>query len=214
MPNQVEVQQNRVFQACHNASYIRGEFHHEPYIMELVKKKGSQVADIITPLLEMFHLIEKETKSIFSFTEDFNFKQRHFEPGVYLKTKEILNGVETFDGLAIVDIPSGSFRSIVIDSGGGIASSKHTIEQFKELKGRYLIPFYFDGIYVHPHCYTYFFIENDIKRVMPLEAYDSSKVGNEQNMGLHWVEEAIEYGNLHFGFEVETPDTETIIEKV
>ncbi|WEI02536.1 hypothetical protein PYR78_00080 (plasmid) [Acinetobacter johnsonii] len=49
---------------------------------------------------------------------------------------------------------------------------------------------------------------------MPLEAYDSSKVGNEQNMGLHWVEEAIEYGNLHFGFEVETPDTETIIEKV
>ena len=84
MPNQAEVLQNRVFQACHNASYIRGEFHHEPYIMELVKKKGSQVADIITPLLEMFHLIEKETKSNFSFTEDFNFKQRHFEPGVYL----------------------------------------------------------------------------------------------------------------------------------
>ncbi len=107
----------------------------------LLRKKGSQVADIITPLLEMFHLIEKETKSIFSFTEDFNFKQRHFEPGVYLKTKEILNGVETFDGLAIVDIPSGSFRSIVIDSGGGIASSKHTIEQFKELKGRYLFHF-------------------------------------------------------------------------
>lgn len=214
MANQLTALQNRVFQACHNASYVRGEFNHKPYILNLIEKKGSQVADIITPLLEMFHLISKVVKINISFTEDFNFKQKHFEPGVYLKSKDVLNDVETFDGLAIVDIPTGSFRNIVIDSGGGIASSKHTLKQFKDIKGQYLIPFYFDGIYVHPQCYTYFFIENDLTKVLPLEAFDSSKLGNEQNMGLHWVEEAIKYCNLHFGFNVETPDTESIIEKI
>jgi len=38
MPNQVEVLQNRVFQACHNASYIRGEFHHEQYIISFLSR--------------------------------------------------------------------------------------------------------------------------------------------------------------------------------
>lgn len=210
MLNNIEVIQKQIFDSCHNAVYEKTKFPYTPYITKLIDSNGAKVADSIPALIEMFHLISKETKHI-SIVEKINFKSNEYSEGIYLTEGKINNGVQSFNGMAVVNIPTGSFRSIVIDSGGGIASSQHTLGLFKEIKGLYIVPFYFDGIYVHPNCYTFFYIENDLERVMPLEAYDFNK---KDDMGLNWIEEAATFANNSLGFQIKVPETENFIEKI
>lgn len=206
--------QGHVYSASHNAVYIKSEFEHIPYITKLIDKFGAKVADIIPSLIEMFHLISKATIDNFNIVDNIDFKKHSYMPGIYMYSSNIVNNIQTYEGLAVVDIPTGSFRNIVIDSGGGITSSKHTFELFKDIKGQYLIPFRFDGIYVHPNCYTYFYIENNIDRLMPLEAFDINTFNSSNDMGLNWIEESVSYANSKLGFNIVVPDTENFIEKV
>ncbi|WP_180190346.1 hypothetical protein [Acinetobacter sp. YH01009] len=214
MPEDSKCLQQNIYSACYNAVYVKSEYEHIPYITQLINKYGAKVADIIPSLIEMFHLISKESLNNINFVENINFKENTYKSGVYLYPTDLINNFQSYQGLAIVDIPTGSFRNIVIDSGGGITASKHTLELFKDIKGQYLIPFRFDGIYVHPNCYTYFFIENNLDRLMPLEAFDINIINTSEDMGLNWIEESINYANTILGFNMEVQKTENFIEKV
>lgn len=205
---------NLIFQSCDNACYIKSNFKYEPYISLLTKKYGGAAADAITPLLELFHLIQQAVQVNCSIINTVNFSQETYSPGVYLTPTSTVPGKETYDGLAVVNIPKGSFRSIVIDSGGGIASSKHTLELFKDIGGSYLIPFNFDGIYVHPNCFTYFLIENSVDRLMPCEAFDMSNMMGLEDKGLNWSDEAINFANHNWGFSISIPENINFIEEI
>lgn len=206
--------QNSIYSACHNAVYIKSEFEYTPYVTKCIENYGAKVADIIPALIEMFHLISKEAINNFNIVDEISFEKNSYPPGVYVYTTDINNGFQSYEGLAVISIPKGSFRSIVLDSGGGITASQHTIELFKDIEGQYLIPFKFDGIYVHPNCYTYFLIENNKERLMPLEAFDMNTFISSNDLGLNWIEESVVYANQKLGFNIKVPDTENFIEKV
>lgn len=199
--------------ACENILYIKSDFNHPPYLTKLIELKGPKVADSITPLIELFHLIGKETHHHFEIVDSFDFKMHEYKSGIYISKDNNSKNIK-YKGIAVVEIPTGKFRSIVIDSGGGISSSKHTFEMFRDIKGQYIIPFDYDGIYVHPNCYTYFFIENDFNRLMPMEAFEGGILSDEEKSVMNWVEEAIEFANTYLGFSIVIPETENFIEKV
>lgn len=182
-----------------------------PYFDAIKKKIDTKIlAAALMPLMEIFALINRSLQIHFEIIDQISFQEKPMKEGVYLVRSPKGSKQNILTGLAVVDIPTGSFRSIAMESTGLMNRSKHTKTVFEDIHGSYLIPFSFDENYIHPNYYTYLVINNNIDEVVPFEAYSFDE---SDNLNAYWVEEAISFLNVNYGFNVKVAPTEDFIQK-
>lgn len=202
---------NKIDWASKNICYKLDDSPLPPYFDALKQKLDTKVlAGALMPLIEIFALINRSLNIRFEIVDQISFQKNLLPEGVYILRDPLDSNKNILNGLAVVDIPTGSFRSIAMESTGLMNKSKHTKAVFEDIKGLYLIPFSFDSNYIHPNYYTYLVVNNNVDDVVPFEAYSFDESAS---LNAYWVEEAISFLNKNYDFNVEVAATEDFIQK-